>query len=151
MKSKYYKWNKRGSRIIIDSGYKTFDNYIDCISTGQVIGHGQFSWHIRPYNEIKCNGNIHEKGYLQNYDLSMFDNLNYDVRQYVKNITKNKGCMIYEFYTYKHDTKNKIGYIVEQDNKFTIFNDSYYSWNKKQKCLEFIVKILQEEGEKYVR
>lgn len=150
MESKYYKWNKRGSRIIIDSGYKTFDNYIVCITTGQVIGGGQTSFHIRAFNDIECNGNNYEKGHLQNYDLSMFDNLDYNVRQYVKSITKNKGCMLYEFYTYKNENKNLVGYIIEQDNNYKIFNNSYYSWNKKQKCLEFIVKILQEKREKYI-
>ena len=60
---------------------------------------------------------------------------------------ENKHCILYEFYTYKYGNKNKIGYIVEQDGKFTIFNNNYYAKNKKQKCLEFITKILQEELE----
>jgi hypothetical protein len=147
MKSKYYTWNKRGSRIVIDSGYKTFDNYIVCISRGNVIGGGQTSFYIRPYNETKCNGNEREKGVLRDYDLSMFDGLDNNVRMFVNNITENKSCILYEFYTYKYGTKNKIGYIVEQDGKFTIFNNNYYARNKKQKCLEFITKILQESLE----
>jgi hypothetical protein len=144
--SKYYKWNKRGSRIIIDTGYKTFDKFIVCISKGQVIGGGQLSLYIRSYNETTCNGNNYQKGYLQDYDLKMFANLDYDVESYVKSITKDKGCMLYKFYTYKdlyHE--NVVGYIVEQNNKFEIFNTSYYSKQKKQKCLETIVKVLEEE------
>lgn len=143
--SKYYKWNKRGSRIIIDSGYKTFDNYIVCISKGQVFGGGQTSFYIRAFNETICNGNIREKGHLRNYDLSMFTNLDYRVKKYVESITENKGCMLYKFYTYKNGIENLVGYIVEQNNEYKIFNTSYYSKIKKQKCLEFIVKILEEK------
>ncbi|MBR2652848.1 MAG: hypothetical protein IKC22_00785 [Bacilli bacterium] len=149
MESKYYKWNKRGSRIIIDSGYKTFDNYIVCISRGNVVGGGQTSFYIRPYNEITCNGKTFEKGHLRNYDLSMFSGLDYEVRKYVESITTNQSCVLYKFYTYKHGIENQVGYIVEQNGNFKIFNNSYYSKNKKQKCLEFITKILQEKYEIY--
>ena len=145
MESKYYKWNKRGSRIIINSGYKTFDNYIVCISRGNVLGGGQTSFYIRPYNEITCNGKTFEKGYLRDYDLSMFSGLDYDVKEYVKNITANQGCVLYKFYTYKYGIENIVGYIVEQNDNFKIFNNNYYYKNKKQKCLEFIVKILKEK------
>ena len=144
MASKYYKWNKRGSRIIIDSGYKTFDNYIVCISKGNVVGGGQTSFYIRPYNEITCNGIEHEKGYLRDYDLSMFPYLNSAVKEYVKSITTDKSCILYKFYTMKNGDENLVGYIVEQNNEYKIFNVSYYSKNKKQKCLEFITKILKE-------
>ena len=149
MESKYYKWNKRGSRIIIDSGYKTFDNYIVCISRGNAIGGGQTSFYIRPYNEITCNGKTFEKGHLRNYDLSMFNGLNGAVRKYVEEITTNQSCILYEYYTSKNGNYNRVGYIVEQNGNFKIFNDSYYSKNKKQKCLEFIVKILQENYKIY--
>ena len=148
MESKYYKWNKRGSRIIIDSGYKTFDNYINCISRGNVIGCGQTSLYIRAYNNTTCNGKtyeINEKGELRNVDLIPFGNIDNNVRQYIEHITTDKSCILYEFYTYKNGVKNKVGYIVEQNGEFTIFNNSYYSKNKKQKCLEFITKILEEE------
>lgn len=146
MGNKYYKWNKRGSRIIIDTGYKTFDNYIVCITTGQCIGGGQTSFYIRPYNETTCNGLEHEKGYLRNYDLSMFNNnLDYQVKEYVKNITENKGCLLYEFYTYKNGVENIVGFIVEQNDNYKIFNNSYYARAKKQKCLETIVKVLRNK------
>ena len=146
MQSKYYKWNKRGSRIIIDSGYKTFDKYIIAISVGNVGG--QFSNYIRAYNNVECNGATYEKGHLRDYDLSIFHNLDNNVKEFVKSITNDKSCILYEFYTYTKGKRNKVGYIVEQDNgTYSIFNNSYYAWEKKQKCLEFITKILKEERE----
>lgn len=147
MESKYYKWNKRGSRIIIDTGYKTFDNYIVCISSGNVVGGGQHSSYIRPYNETVNYKHIFEKGDLRNYDLRLFEDLDNNVRKYVESITEYSSCILYEFYTYKGRKKNKVGYIVEQNGNYTIFNNSYYSKLKKQKCLEFIVNVLREERE----
>lgn len=146
MESKYYKWNKRGSRIIIDTGYKTFDNYIDCISHGNRLGGGQTSFYIRPYNKTECNGNIRKPDELRTYDLSMFDDLDRNVLNYVKRITTDNSCILYEFYTYKKDVKNKIGYIVEQNGTFKIFNNNTHNyWYKKQQCLETIVKVLEEK------
>lgn len=147
MNSKYYKWNKKGSKIVIDTGYKTFDNYIVCISRGNVIGGGQTSFYIRPYNTIQCNNKTHEAGYLRSYDLNMFYDLDYNVKKYVESITEDESCILYEFYTIKHGTKNKVGYIVEQNGFFKIFNNNFYAKSKKQKCLEFIVKVLEEEYE----
>ena len=146
MASKYYKWNKRGSKIIINSGYKTFDNYIDCISRGNCLSRGQKSFYIRPFMETKCNENNFELGHLRNYDLSMFnEDLDSNVKDYVNEITVNNGCILYEFYTYKNYVKKKVGYIVEQNGNFKIFVSGYYSRDKKRKCLEFIVNILKEE------
>ena len=145
MESKLYKWNKRGSRMIVDSGYKTFDNYIVAISHGNCVGGGQYSLYIRPFNETECYENTKEKGYYRNYDLSMFNRLNSNVKNYVESITENKGCILYEFYTMKNGEYNRIGYIVEQEGNYKIFNNNYYAWGKKQKCLEFIVEVLKEK------
>lgn len=156
MESKYYKWNKRGSRIIIDSGYKTFDNQVVCISTGNVIGGCQYSTYVRPYNETICNGNVYEKGYLRDYDMKYLEipqylNTNINIKDYIYDITQYKSCIVYQFSTYNNNnTKNIFGIIVEQDNEFKIFNTSYINYNKKQKCLEFIVKILKEEREEKI-
>lgn len=149
MQSKYYKWNKRGSRIVIDSGYKEFDNYIVSIGVGNVIGGGQFSNYIRSYNTIQCGfKEEYEKGFLRDYDLSLFKDLDEEVKNYVKDITQNNACILYEFYTYKYGDKNIVGYIVEQENGiFKIFNNNKKYWSKKQKCLELIKNILMEERE----
>lgn len=145
MENKYYKWNKRGSRIIIDTGYKTFDNYIVCIMKGQAVGGGQSSVSVRPYNETKCNNTEFKRGVLREYDLSMFGSLDSDVREYVESITEDKSCMVYKFYTIKKGEENVVGFIVEQNDNYKIFNNSYYAKAKKQKCLETIVKVLKNE------
>lgn len=147
--SKYYTWNKRGSRIVIDTGYKTFDNYIVCINRGNVVGGGQLSCYIRPYTETKCNGYDFKLGELRDTDLSNFNNLWGGVSEYVKSITNTRPCILYKFYTYKQGRENVVGYIVEQDGQYKTFvygNDRIRE--KKLKCLDYIIQILKEEYEK---
>ena len=49
--SKYYTWKKGGNKININTGFKSFDNYIVCISRGSCVGRGQTSFYIRPFNQ----------------------------------------------------------------------------------------------------
>lgn len=141
MKSKYYKWNKTGMKIIIDTGYKAFDNYISCISKGNCIGRGQLSFYVRPYNETTCNNQEFSKGHLRNYDLNMFSYIPYNVRDFIENITTDKGCVLYEFST----RSCLFGCIVEQDNKYYKFVIGNNSLTKREKCLNYIIKILKEK------
>ena len=143
--SKYYKWNKRGSKIIIDTGYKSFDNYIVCIAKGNVLGGGQTSYYIRPRKETKCNNENYPMGELREHDLSVF-NLTAQVKKYVESITEDKGCMLYEFYFYRDTQLHVVGYITEQDNKYEILLYDHKNYDKKIKCLEYIIKILEEKN-----
>ena len=140
--SKYYTWGKSGNKIHLNSGFRAFDDYIDCISKGNCIGRGQISFHIRPYNEIECNGNIREKGHLRDFDLSMFGNmLDSTIINKVKDKTENVGCMLYAF-----STRNGVfGYIIEQNGKYDYYIPPYQKcYGKKMFCLKFITKILEE-------
>ena len=151
LESKYYTWNKRGSKMIINTGYKTFDKYITAISHGQCLGCGQFSLFIRPYNETTCNGYDFKLGELRQSDLKKFNDLYYTLRKHIESITQDKGCILYEFYTYKKENKNIVGFIVEQDGNFEIFEDGLFPTRKKNECLKFIVKVLKEEQEYFKR
>ena len=147
MENKLYKWNKSGSKIIINTGYREFDNYINCISKGNVISRGQLSGYIRPYNKVVCNGITNNKGQLRDYDLNMFRNLSSIVKDYIKNITNNEWCILYQYST----KKGVFGYIVEQNNNYKIFiKDSQFLGNKRLEqrynCLEYVVEILKEEN-----
>lgn len=141
--SKYYTWKKGGNKININTGYKSFDNYITYISRGNCIGRGQVSFYIRPYNETLCNGNENEKGKLRDFDLSMFGNLlDNGIRNRIKNITENIGCCLYVFST----KKGVFGYIIEQNKNYEIYIPLYQKYfDKKYNCLKYIKLILEEE------
>ena len=141
--SKYYTWKKGGNKININTGFKSFDNYIVCISSGNCIGKGQISFYIRPYNETFCNGKENKLGCLRDYDLSMFGNLlDTTIKNKVKSITESVGCTLYAFST----KRGVFGYIIEQNNKYDLYIPPYQICkDKKYNCLKYIEMILKEE------
>ena len=48
-------YNKTGTRMIIDTGWKTFDKQVKLISTGNVFTDTQLSLFVRPYSMTECN------------------------------------------------------------------------------------------------
>lgn len=141
--SKYYTWKKGGNKINIDTGFKSFDDYILCISKGSCIGRGQTSFYIRPFNQTYCNGRENEKGHLRDYDLSMFGNLlDATIKNKVKSITDTVGCTLYAFST----KRGVFGYIIEQNNNYDLYIPPYQICRKKKyNCLKYIEMILKEE------
>ena len=141
--SKYYTWKKGGNKININTGFKSFDNYIVCISRGSCVGRGQTSFYIRPFNQTYCNGRENEKGHLRDYDLSIFgDLLDTTIKNKVKSITDTVGCMLYVFST----KRGVFGYIIEQNNKYELYIPPYQICrDKKYNCLKYIEMILKEE------
>ena len=143
--SKYYTWKKGGNKININTGFKSFDDYILCISKGSCVGRGQISFYIRPFNQTYCNGRENEKGHLRDYDLSMFGNLlDATIKNKVKSITDTVGCMLYAFST----KRGVFGYIIEQNNKYELYIPPYQICrDKKYNCLKYIEMILKEENQ----
>jgi hypothetical protein len=85
----------------IETGHKTFDRQADLISTGNVIGHVQYSSYIRPYNETECNGLKFEKGHLRAFDLQWWiKTLRTPERvlNYVLSATTDKSVILYQFH-----------------------------------------------------
>lgn len=54
--------------------------------------------------------------------------------------------MLYEFYFYRDTQLHVVGYITEQDNKYEILLYDHKNYDKKIKCLEYIIKILEEKN-----
>jgi hypothetical protein len=113
-------WRKDGMKQIINTGHKEFDRQFVCASTGNVIGGGQYSNYIRPYTETECNGFINPPGHLQEFDLKHFDNLYYDIREYVKKYTHDKSAILYEFYHWNGERRIVHGFVLT-----TGYDDGY--------------------------
>ena len=146
--SKFYTWNKSGSRMILNTKLKIFNNQTSLITAGNVIADTQYSNYIRPYNKIECNGVINEKGHLRNYDLQYFD-LTENVKNYILKKTENNGLMLYEFFFY-NSRKERIvvGWIVEQNKQFDMFVNCpywYVRYDKYESVLENCMNILKEK------
>jgi len=100
-----------GDHMLFESGHKTFDRQVDCISTGNVLGHVQLSWHIRPYTETECNGFTNPPGHLRAFDLKDWQ-LPQRVRRCVLDQTETRAVWLYEFRHWRGDVKIVHGYVV---------------------------------------
>lgn len=146
VESKFYTWRKDGNKMIINSDFKTFNKQTNYIGTGNVIANTMTGFYIRPYNEIECNGTYHEKGVLRDNDLKMFE-YNKDIFDYVKSITENKSCILYQIFYYKNNKKRKVfGYIIQQNNDFKYILTDYENRDKKRSALDLVVNILKEKN-----
>ena len=94
------KFNKKGTKQLIDTGWKTFDRQTNCISTGNVIANTQLSLYIRPYRETECNGLSFKPGELLEADLKAFG---YrppdDVMDILRDKRRGKSVILYMFST----------------------------------------------------
>lgn len=146
--SKFYKWNKSGSRMILDTKLKTFNTQTDLITIGNVIADTQYSNYIRPYNEMECNGRTLQKGELRDYDLQFFA-LNEKVRNYVLKHTENERGILYQFHFYNaRKEKIIIGWIFEQNKQFDMFVNCphwYIKFEKYESVMDTCLNILKEK------
>lgn len=114
---KLYKWSENGMKMIIESDFKAFNKQTNYISQGNVCANTQYSNYIRNYNEIECNGNTYEKGFLQEYDLKFFTCIPQRLKDYIKN--SNQKMVLYEFFIWKNQKKDVIGYLLEENGIIT--------------------------------
>lgn len=147
---KLYVWNKTGMRMLLNTDYKTFNKQTNCISSGNVIANTEIGWHIRPKNEISCNGKDFELGELRNHDLSCLELNNFiSAEQYVKEITEKNGCYVYQLRTFNNGNEHFFATIVEQKGKYKIFlNNSNVNMARAIKyyktCL-YVVFVLEND------
>lgn len=152
MESKYYRWNKIGSRMLLNTDLKTFNKQTTLITDGNVISNTQYSNYIRPYNEIKCNGHINDRGELRNYDLQYFT-LNPEIKDYVLKNTENIGGYLYQFHFY-NERKEKVvvGWIFEQAGSYKIFincHEFFSRYKKYESVINTCLNILKEKNNNF--
>ena len=139
-----------GNHMLFESPHKTFNKQVDCISTGNVMGHVQLSCHVRSYNEIECNGNIRPKGHLQEYDLNWIaEKFPHYVKDFARKTFIDEGGWLYEFRYWKGSEKYVMGYVAT-----TYEHNLLKYWNtagafKSEEVLEEAIKYITNKGEKY--
>lgn len=146
-----YKWNKTGSRMIVNTGYKTFDKQTNDLTSGNAITNTQYSNYIRAYNNtINPVGQTVEKGFLQEYDLKYFtlNQMSNSFISWLKSVTENESVVLYEYFIYRNSYKETIGWLVQEPNTNKIIgaNICKYSnirFENKQKVLNFCKKLLE--------
>ena len=106
-----------GNKMRFESGFKTFDNQTNIITTGNVVARTQFSGYVRPKSETECNGFVRDEGVLQKYDLEegfLSSLLPYRLKKDVGILAdENGGCIAYLFF-YKKSSGQRdfIGLVI---------------------------------------
>lgn len=111
------RYNARGTKMLIESGHKTFDKQTNCLTTGNVIANTQLSFFIRSFNEtIDPVGHIVPKGRLRDYDLNHFSDMPSYIRRCVEYITEDIQVILYEIRHFNGISKVIDGYVVTDTN-----------------------------------
>lgn len=97
------KFNKTGTKMLVDTGWKTFDRQTNVISTGNVVANTQFSSFIRPFGETECNGIKFRAGELLDFDMKPFRAYNVpdDVMQILYDKGRDRSLILYLFRTFE--------------------------------------------------
>lgn len=102
---KKHVYNPSGTRQLINSGWKLFDEQTNLITTGNVSSNTQQSSYIRPWTETKCNGRTNPEGHLTNFDLHPFRK--YGIPPVIDKIVSDKGrkepVILYMFHVWSKD------------------------------------------------
>ncbi len=97
------KYNKTGTRMIVDTGWKEFDRQTNCITTGNAVCNTQISSFIRPYSDTECNGFTFKPGELLEADLKPFQK--YDIPDRIlgrlDGTDRKDDLILYMFFTTK--------------------------------------------------
>lgn len=94
-------FNKRGTKMLVDTGWKTFDRQTNCITTGNAVCNTQMSTYIRPFSETECNGRVFRPGELMAFDLKPY--VRYGIPESILSLLEFKGRkesrILYMFFT----------------------------------------------------
>lgn len=100
------------NKIHMDSGFKTFDQQTNVISTGNVSSNTQFSSFIRPYNEVKNYGYTGKPGDFLKYDMQWFEQIPTKMREIIYDKNRENSCILYEFFIHRNGKREVIGHVL---------------------------------------
>ena len=110
-------FNKKGTKQLVDTCWKTFDRQTNCISTGNVVANTQLSLYIRPYQETECNGFTFKPGELMEVDLKSFTYRPPDnIMDILRDKSREKSVILYMF-----STSETVGNIVGKRMRVPFF------------------------------
>ena len=112
-------YNPSGTRQLINSGWKLFDEQTNLITTGNASTNTQQSSYIRPWTETECNGRTNPEGHLTNFDLHPFRK--YGIPPVIDEIVSDKGrkepVILYMFHVWsKHHRILPFCWVVTDTN-----------------------------------
>lgn len=138
---------RNGNHMLFESECKTFNRQCDCISTGNVWGHVQFSQYIRPTNEVTCNGATFPPGHLRDYDLKPFRlGLFPQVRKAImKYADKGLQTILYKFRHFNGEREIIHGFVITDAQHRLLRKFVTGPTYKSQSVIEEAIKYIAED------
>ena len=137
-----------GNHMLFESAHLTFNRQVDCISTGNVLGHVQVSFYIRPWTEVECNGRQFPEGHLRDADLAYFENrLPTEVREAVCLHAEDQSVILYEFRHWSGKEKIVHGYVITTGDKKLIRTFTTRPALKSRSVIVEATKYICEEAQ----
>ena len=111
-------YNKRGTRQLVDSGWKLFDRQTTLLSTGNVIAGTQVSSFIRPWRQRECGGRVNPKGHLTNFDMKPFRHFRVPghIETVINDRNRSDSVILYMFFVRKDDSVRPFGWALTTRN-----------------------------------
>ena len=100
-------FGKDGMKMLIDSGYKLFDEQTNYIGTKNVIANTQYSLFVRPYNEVMTEFQNFKPGELMKADLDFFaGSIPREIRAKIEDKQRVEPYILYEFFVTRRSRRS---------------------------------------------
>lgn len=147
------KFNKTGTRQLVDTGWKTFDRQTNCISTGNVVSNTQFSSFVRPFGETECNGTHFHPGELLDFDMKPFKTyrIPHEVARILYDKGRDRSMILYLFRTFEGTDPVPFLWVITTKDHKLYYHEVVYSfgqrYSKRFKAAKEILKYITDGEE----
>ena len=122
------KFNEKGTRQLVNSGWKTFDGQTNYLGTGNVWASTQYSSYIRAYSDVKNGAHIGKPGDFLKYDLHAFQTqmIPDSMMDLMKNTERKDSYILYEFFTLTKDGRREVFGHILTDKDYKLLSKQVY-------------------------
>jgi len=143
-------YNKTGTRMIINTGWKTFDKQVKLISTGNVLSDNQLSFFVRPYSRTECNGFTFPEGHLMEVDLKYFNvkKLPSTILSKLTDTNRKDSYILYEFRVFDTNHRSNVWSYVLTDSLHNLIEYRLVGkyTEKRRNALLNLLPYVSEQG-----
>lgn len=136
-------FSKNGMKMLINTGFKTFDKQTNLITTGNVYASTQFSSYIRPWSKTECNGMDFPCGELLKYDLKPFSpyTIPIPIMRELYDETRTESLILYMFFIHRQGIKPLGWVLTDKNHKMKSWFVDYWTW-KREAAMKEIIKYI---------
>lgn len=140
-------FNKTGMKMLVTTGFKTFDKQTNYIGTGNVMANTQYSSFIRPWSETECNGFIRPCGELMYYDMKPFSEyrIPIPIRDIIEDKERKESVILYLFFIRRNHQLEPLCWVLT-DYHHNLLKKYVWNWTvKRETAMLEIIKYITNE------